>query len=72
LLSSAFHHVSPCFFSRDAKEGECEDMYVNRLIAEYEEMFQTLGPSSVAAIMIEPMVEQHSVACPLHEAISLG
>lgn len=55
LLSSAFHHVSPCFFSRDGKDGEDEGSYVDTLIAEFEEMFDTLGPSSVAAILIEPM-----------------
>ncbi|EXJ84038.1 hypothetical protein A1O3_04705 [Capronia epimyces CBS 606.96] len=55
LLSSAFHHVSPCFFTRDAKAEEDEEAYVDRLMAEYEEMFDTLGPSSVAAVLIEPM-----------------
>ncbi|KAK4938256.1 hypothetical protein LTR10_021235 [Elasticomyces elasticus] len=55
LLSAAFHHVSPCFFSRDAKDGEDEDAYVERLVQEYEEMFETLDPSSVAAVLVEPM-----------------
>lgn len=31
-------------------------MYVQRLITEYKEMFDTLGPSSVAAVMVEPVV----------------
>lgn len=56
VLSKAFHHVSPCFYSRDAKVGEDEDTYVNRLIQEYEEMFESLGASSVAAVMFEPVV----------------
>lgn len=55
MLSTAFHHVSPCFFSKDAKEHEDEDAYVNRLIKEYEEMFEKLGPSSVAAVLFEPV-----------------
>ncbi len=55
LLSSAFHHVSPCFFSRDAKDGEDEKAYVNRLLQEYEDMFEKLGSSSVAAVLIETM-----------------
>jgi adenosylmethionine-8-amino-7-oxononanoate aminotransferase len=55
LLSPAFHHVSPCFFTRDGREDEGEDAYVDRLLQEYEDMFQTLGPSSVAAVLIEPM-----------------
>ncbi|RJE26390.1 Aminotransferase class-III [Aspergillus sclerotialis] len=55
LLSAAFHHVSPCFFSRDAREHEDENTYVDRLIKEYEEMFEQLGSSSVAAILVEPV-----------------
>lgn len=54
LLSSAFHHVSPCFYSRDGR-GQTEAAYVDHLIQEYEDMFDALGPSSVAAILIEPM-----------------
>ncbi|KAK3633141.1 hypothetical protein LTR56_015917 [Elasticomyces elasticus] len=53
LLSPAFHHVSPCFYSRDGGAGEPEEQYMSRLIEEYEELFQTLGTSSVAAILIE-------------------
>lgn len=55
LLSPAFHHVSPCFFSRDARASEDEGSYVDRLIAEFETKFQTLGPSTVAAVILEPM-----------------
>ncbi|KAL2205994.1 PLP-dependent transferase [Sarocladium strictum] len=55
MLSPAFHHVSPCFYSRDGKQGETESQYVDRLIKEYEDMFQGLGPQTVAAIMIETL-----------------
>ncbi|KAL6251172.1 hypothetical protein RBB50_001380 [Rhinocladiella similis] len=55
LLSPAFHHVSPCFFSRDAREDEDEHAYVERLIAEYEAMFENLGPDTVAAVLVEPV-----------------
>ncbi|KAL6249599.1 hypothetical protein RBB50_003452 [Rhinocladiella similis] len=55
MLSTVFHHVSPCFFTRDAQVGESEDAYVERLVLEYEELFQTLGSSSVAAMLVEPM-----------------
>ncbi|KAH7024339.1 pyridoxal phosphate-dependent transferase [Microdochium trichocladiopsis] len=53
LLSDAFHHVSPCFFTRDGREDETEAQYVDRLVQEYEEMFQRLGPKTVAAVMLE-------------------
>ncbi|KAH8178622.1 aminotransferase class-III domain-containing protein [Sarocladium implicatum] len=55
LLSQAFHHVSPCFYSRDGQAGELESEYVDRLIQEYEDMFEQLGPKSVAAVMIETL-----------------
>jgi adenosylmethionine-8-amino-7-oxononanoate aminotransferase len=55
MLSPAFHHVSPCFYSRDGKQGETESQYVDRLIKEYEDMFQGLGPQTVAAVMIETL-----------------
>lgn len=55
LLSSAFHHVSPCWYTNDAREGEDEELYVERLISEYEETFQILGPATVAAVLFEPI-----------------
>ncbi|RVX69755.1 hypothetical protein B0A52_06400 [Exophiala mesophila] len=55
LLSPAFHHVAPCFYSHDALASEDESSYVDRLIAEYEAKFQALGPSTVAAVILEPM-----------------
>ncbi|KAK5938674.1 hypothetical protein PMZ80_008865 [Knufia obscura] len=53
MLSPAFHHVSPCFFSRDAIDGEDEDEYTDRLMREYEDKFLALGPETVAAVIIE-------------------
>ncbi|KAM0549852.1 hypothetical protein ACHAPJ_009294 [Fusarium lateritium] len=55
LLSTAFHHVSPCFYTRDAGPGETEYGYVDRLIKEYEDMFLQLGPETVAAVILEPV-----------------
>lgn len=55
LLSQAFQHVSPCFYSKDGLKGETESQYVDRLIQEYEEMFESLTPKSVAAVMIETL-----------------
>jgi adenosylmethionine-8-amino-7-oxononanoate aminotransferase len=55
LLSPAFHHVSPCFYSRDAERDETEEGYVARLIRQYEEEFSRLGPETVAAVIVEPV-----------------
>lgn len=56
MLSPAFHHVSPCFFSQDGRKGETETQYVDRLIDEYEQLFQQLDPNTVAAVILEPIV----------------
>jgi adenosylmethionine-8-amino-7-oxononanoate aminotransferase len=55
ILSSSFHHVEPCFYSRDGRKNESEAAYVDRLILEYEELFDELGPSTIAAVMVEPI-----------------
>ncbi|CAI6339947.1 unnamed protein product [Periconia digitata] len=55
LLSSAFHHVSRCFYSSDANENESEEAYVSRLIQEYENEFTRLGPDTVASVLLEPV-----------------
>ena len=47
--------MSPCFFSRDGRPGESEEAYVDRLIAELEATFISLGPESVAAVIVEPI-----------------
>lgn len=55
MLSSNFHHVSPCFYSRDMKQNEDESHYVQRLLDEYEDTFNSLGPQTVAAVIVEPV-----------------
>jgi adenosylmethionine-8-amino-7-oxononanoate aminotransferase len=55
MLSQAFRHVSPCFFTHDGLPGESEEAYVDRLIDEYENVFSDVGADRVAAIIIEPM-----------------
>ncbi|KAJ4252015.1 hypothetical protein NW762_011316 [Fusarium torreyae] len=55
LLSTAFHHVSPCLYTWDAGTNETEGDYVERLIKEYEDMFLQLGPETVAAVILEPV-----------------
>jgi adenosylmethionine-8-amino-7-oxononanoate aminotransferase len=55
FLSPAFHHVSPCFYTRDARPDETEDAYVDRLMQEFENEFSRLGPETVAAVIVEPV-----------------
>ncbi|EER37457.1 omega-amino acid-pyruvate aminotransferase [Histoplasma capsulatum H143] len=55
ILSSVFHHVSRCLDDVDgvgAKESEHED----HLMAEFEAIINTLGPKTVAAVIVEPVV----------------
>ncbi|KAL1957362.1 hypothetical protein VTO42DRAFT_6042 [Malbranchea cinnamomea] len=56
LLSPAFHHVSPCFYSRDAHPSESEEQYVDRLLRELEDTFDRLGAHTVAGVIVEPIV----------------
>ncbi|EXJ92918.1 hypothetical protein A1O3_01474 [Capronia epimyces CBS 606.96] len=55
MLSQAFRHVSPCFFTRDGLPGEDEESYVDRLVAEYETTISSLGSEKIAAIIVEPV-----------------
>lgn len=49
LNQDSFHHVSPVYYKRFAKEGESEETYVARLAQEVEDKFQELGPDNVIA-----------------------
>ena len=55
ILSPAFHHVSRCFYAADAA-GRDEAQYEDDLLAEYETKIQELGPDTVAALVVEPVV----------------
>lgn len=55
LLSPAFHHVRRCFIDRDGA-GQDEAAYEDALIAEYEAKFNELGPDTIAAVIVEPVV----------------
>lgn len=54
LFAPNFHKVSPCYAYRHKKENETDAEYVARLAQELEDKFQELGPSTVAAFMMEP------------------
>ncbi|KAG8836354.1 hypothetical protein FRC17_005640 [Serendipita sp. 399] len=56
LNHDAFHHVSPAYYKRYAKEGESEEEYVQRLADEVDANFQELGPQNVIGFAAEPVV----------------
>lgn len=56
ILSPTFHHVSRCFYQADGQNFENEQQYEDSLISEYEETFKRLGPETVAAVILEPVV----------------
>src|SRR5205085_11386280 len=56
LLADAFSHVTPAFIYREKRDGETDDAFVRRLIAELEGEFARLGPDTVAAFIAEPVV----------------
>lgn len=55
ILSPAFHHVSRCLYGADGN-GRSEEEYEDGLIAEFETKVAELGPETVAAIIVEPVV----------------
>ena len=56
LLLKNVSKVSPCHPWRDLREGETVEAYVARLQQELEDEFQRLGPETVCAFIVEPMV----------------
>lgn len=56
VLANNVSHVSPCHPYRDLKEGETVKAYVARLAQELEDEFQRVGPETVCAFIVEPMV----------------
>lgn len=56
LLMQNVSQVSPCHPWRDIREGETVENYVARLKEELENEFQRLGPETVCAFILEPMV----------------
>ncbi|HMK78786.1 MAG TPA: aspartate aminotransferase family protein [Xanthobacteraceae bacterium] len=67
LLSDAFSHVTPAFAYREQRDGETEDDFVRRLIAELEAEFARLGPDTVAAFIAEPVVGATAGCVPAPE-----
>ncbi|KAH7325832.1 class-III aminotransferase [Stachybotrys elegans] len=55
ILSPAFHHVGRCLYDVDGA-GLSEEAYEDGLIAEFEDKMRELGPDTVAAVIVEPVV----------------
>ena len=49
-------HVSPCYIYRDRQDGESEFDYGQRVANELESEVERLGPETVMAFMLEPVV----------------
>jgi adenosylmethionine-8-amino-7-oxononanoate aminotransferase len=56
MLNNNVSHVSPCHPYRELREGEDTESYVARLAKELDDEFLRLGPDTVCAFVVEPMV----------------
>jgi adenosylmethionine-8-amino-7-oxononanoate aminotransferase len=56
MLSPHVSHVSACNFYRGMKHGETENAYIVRLQEEIDDEFQRVGPDTVCAFVMDPVV----------------
>src|SRR3569623_268639 len=56
--------VSPCFEYRERREGETQDQYTQRLLAELEAKFIEIGPERVIGFVAETVVGATTGAVP--------
>jgi len=56
MLSPGVSRVSPCYAYRGSKDEETIEQYVDRLAAELDAEFQRVGPETVCAFVVEPIV----------------
>jgi len=56
LLTSAIHHIDPCYYYRWAEEGETPESYGLRMANQLEAKINELGEESVMAFIAEPVV----------------
>jgi len=57
-------HVSPCYEYRDRRDGETQDAYTARLLAELEKTIVDVGPERVIAFVAETVVGATAGALP--------
>lgn len=63
-LSDRFLHTLCPYYYRDAKQGETEEQFVDRLVAELEALIQKEGPENIAAFIGEPIMGAGGVIVP--------
>ncbi|KAL4873782.1 hypothetical protein BDV12DRAFT_207537 [Aspergillus spectabilis] len=56
LLSQNTSHVSPCYAYRGKTDNESDENYVARLANELDAEFRRVGPETVCAFIVEPVV----------------
>jgi adenosylmethionine-8-amino-7-oxononanoate aminotransferase len=56
FLMNNVHHISACYAYRQRLDGESDAEFVFRKAAELEAKFQELGPETVIAFIMEPVV----------------
>ncbi|KAK3357295.1 pyridoxal phosphate-dependent transferase [Lasiosphaeria hispida] len=56
ILVPQFHKISSCNPYRQRRPEEDDEAFATRKAAELEEQFQRLGPDTVAAVIMEPVV----------------
>lgn len=56
FLMENVHHISPCYPYRQRLDGESDSEFVARKADELEAKFQELGPNTVIAFILEPVV----------------
>jgi len=64
LLSGAMHHVDPCHYWRWGEPGETPEAYGLRVANSLEAKILELGPETVAAFIVEPVVGATMGAVP--------
>lgn len=56
MLTGIVSKVSPCYAYRGKEDGETDESYVQRLSLELDQEFQRVGPETVCAFVVEPVV----------------
>ncbi len=56
ILAPQFHRITACNPYRQRLEGESDEDFVARKVTELEGEFRRLGPDTVAAVILEPIV----------------
>lgn len=57
-------HTSRPHYYKDGKDGESEEDFTNRMVAELEQMIQEEGPDTIAAFFAEPIMGAGGVIVP--------